>query len=38
VAGLADDLYERVERRLRSELLLDRERRGLLADLDGSGS
>jgi hypothetical protein len=38
VARLADDLYERMERRLRAELLLERERKGLLADLGGSGS
>jgi hypothetical protein len=32
LATLADDLYERIERRLRSDLLLERERRGSLPD------
>jgi hypothetical protein len=32
IAAMADELYERIERRLRSDLLLERERRGLLAD------
>jgi hypothetical protein len=32
LAALADDIYERIEHRLRMDLLLERERRGLLAD------
>ncbi|WP_157474493.1 hypothetical protein [Parafrankia sp. EUN1f] len=32
VAGLAERIYEYLARRLRAELLADRERRGLLAD------
>ncbi|WP_255347018.1 hypothetical protein [Frankia sp. QA3] len=32
IAGLAERLYEHLARRLRAELLADRERRGLLAD------
>ncbi|WP_322749276.1 MULTISPECIES: hypothetical protein [unclassified Frankia] len=30
--ALVDELYERITRRLRADLLADRERRGLLAD------
>ena len=33
MAAMADELYERIERRLRTDLLLERERRGALADL-----
>jgi hypothetical protein len=32
LAAMADELYDRIERRLRSNLLLERERRGILAD------
>ncbi|CUU59577.1 hypothetical protein Ga0074812_12947 [Parafrankia irregularis] len=32
IAGLAERIYEYLARRLRAELLADRERRGLLAD------
>jgi hypothetical protein len=32
VAALAEELYERIESRLREDLLLERERRGLLPD------
>jgi hypothetical protein len=32
VADLADELYERIERRLRTDLLVERARRGALAD------
>src|SRR6266536_2269893 len=32
LAGMADELYERIERRLRTDLFLERERRGALAD------
>jgi hypothetical protein len=33
LAEMADELYERIELRLRSDLLLERERRGSLPDL-----
>jgi hypothetical protein len=32
MATMADQLYERIERRLRTDLMLERERRGVLAD------
>jgi hypothetical protein len=32
LAAMADELYDRIERRLRTNLLLERERRGILAD------
>jgi hypothetical protein len=33
MAAMADELYERIERKLRGDLFLERERRGALADL-----
>jgi hypothetical protein len=33
LGAMADALYERLERRLRTDLFLERERRGALADL-----